>query len=301
MGGIRYLILMHEYGRSHPSGTCVPLEVPSIQSLVQYFQTIHSLTDNYELRGVQISTYETTAVNSVREGHNCSCKQCCAVGLYAMCYSIAKSCIYWNSKTLCCIAEQGNKFYCNMGINRHLTKADLYTSLDICGVEISVQLKAQNYGMLSGSLNNTKNKLENLIFNNYSGNTGFLLRLSSYCITCIFQQTVRAKYMFSLLTYEDTCEPAIQQLKISGLPSLLQAISNIVTNKLKTDIVHYEIQFLSCTSNVDLHQIKHIMQKHTRKYSYDNLEPAPQKKRLQQVSSNNKICSASKGPQWELL
>ena len=73
-----------------------------------------------------------------------------------------------------------------MGINRHLTKADLYTSLDICG---SVQLKAQSYGMLSGSLNNTKNKLENLIFNNSSGNTGFLLWLSSYCITCIFQQT----------------------------------------------------------------------------------------------------------------
>ena len=139
-----------------------------------------------------------------------------------------------------------------------------------------------------------KNKLENLRFNNYSGNTGFLLWLSSYCITCIFHQTVRAKYMFSLLTFEDTCEPAIQQIKISGLPSLVQAISNIVTRKLKTDIVHYEIQFLSCTSNMDLHQIKHIMQKHTRKYSYDNLEPAPKKKRLQQISSKNKICSASK-------
>ena len=105
---------------------------------------------------------------------------------------------------------------------------------------------------------------------------------------CIFQQTVRAKYMFSLLTYEDTCEPAIQQIKISGLPSLVQAISNIVTKKLKTDIVHYEIQFLSCISNMDLHQIKHIMQKHTRKYSYDNLEPAPKKKRLQQISSKTK-------------
>ena len=266
---------------------------------------MHSLTDNYyELRGVQISTYETSAVNSVREEHNCSCKQCCAVGLYAMCNSITKSCSYWNSKTLCCIAEQGNQFYCNMGINRHLTKVDLYKSPDICGVEISVQLKAQSYGMLSGRLNNTKKKkLENLIFNNFSGNAGFLLWLSSYCITCIFQQTVRAKHMFSVLTYEDTCEPAIQQIKISGLPSLEQAISNIVTKKLKTDIVHYEIQFLSCTSNMDLHQIKHIMQKHTRKYSYryDNLEPAPKKKRLQQISSKNKICSASKGPQWELL
>ena len=111
--------------------------------------------------------------------------------------------------------------------------ADLYTSLDICGVEISVQLKAQSYGMLSTSLNNTKNKLENLIFNNYSGNTGFLLWLASYCITCIFQQTVRAKYMFSLLTCEDTCEPAIQQIKISGISPLVQAISNIVPKKLK--------------------------------------------------------------------
>ena len=207
-----------EYGRSHPSGTCVLLEVPSIQGLVQCFQTIHSLSDNYELRGVQISTYEVTRVNNLREEHNCSCKQCSAVGLYAMCYSVAKSCSYWNSRTLYCIADQGNKLYHNMGINRCLKMADLYTSLDICGVEISVQLKAQSYGMLSTSLNNTKNKLENLIFNNYSGNTGFLLWLASYCITCIFQQTVIAKYMFSLLTFEDTCEPAIQQINISGIP-----------------------------------------------------------------------------------
>ena len=127
--------------------------------------------------------------------------------------------------------------------------------------------------MLSTSLNNTKNKLENLIL------------LASYCITCIFQQTVRAKYMFSLLTYEDTCEPAIQQIKISGIPPLVQAISNIVTKKLKTDIVHYEMQFLSCTSNMDLHQIKHIVEKHRQKCNYDNMEPSPKKKRLQQVSS----------------
>ena len=40
---------------------------------------------------------------------------------------------------------------------------------------------------------------------------------------------------------------------------------------------------------MDLHQIKHIMRNHTRKYSYDNLEPAPKKKRLQQISSKNKI------------
>ena len=46
---------------------------------VQYFETMNSLNDNNEPRGVQISAYETTAVNSVREEHNRSCKQCCAV------------------------------------------------------------------------------------------------------------------------------------------------------------------------------------------------------------------------------
>lgn len=73
-----------------------------------------------------------------------------------------------------------------MGIIRQLPKADLYSSLDICGVEISVQLKAQSYGMLSGTLTNAKNRLENWMFNNY---------------------------MLSLLTFEDTCEPAIQPKK----------------------------------------------------------------------------------------
>ena len=93
--------------------------------------------------------------------------------------------------------------------------------------------------------------------------------------------------MFSLLTYEDTCEPAIQQINISGIPRLVQAIFNIVTKKLKTGIIHYEMQFLSCTSNMDLHQIKHIMEKHRQKCN-DNVEPAPKKKRLQKISSKKK-------------
>ena len=121
-----------------------------------------------------------------------------------------------------------------MGINRHLTKADLYTSPDICGVEISVQPKAQRYEMLSGSLNNTKRKTGKFNFQQLQWKCRVFI-MAFKLLYCIFQQTVRAKYMFSLLTYEDTCEPAIQQIKISGLPSLVQAIPDIVTKKLKTD------------------------------------------------------------------
>ena len=43
---------------------------------------MHSLTDIFELRGVQVSTCEITTANSAREARNCSCKQCCAVFRY---------------------------------------------------------------------------------------------------------------------------------------------------------------------------------------------------------------------------
>ena len=164
-----------------------------------------------------------------------------------------------------------------MGIKRCLKMADLYKSLDICGVEISVQLKAQSYGMLSTSLNNTKKQVGKLNFQQLKWKCRVLI-VACKLLYYLYFSTVRARYMFSLLTYEDTCEPAIQQIKISGIPPFVQAISNIVTKKLKTDIVHYEMQFLSCTSNMDLHQIKHIMEKHRQKCNYDNMEPFQKRK-----------------------
>ena len=81
----------------------------------------------------------------------------------------------WRQFVKCCITDQGNKFYHYLSINRHLTSVDLPKSLDVCGAEISVQLKAQSYEILHCTLNNTKSKLENLIFHNCNGSTGFLL------------------------------------------------------------------------------------------------------------------------------
>ena len=112
-----------------------------------------------------------------------------------------------------------------MGINRHLKGEDLYTSLNICGVEISVQIKAQSYGMLFSGLKNTK-KVGKLNFQQLQWKYRVFIVACKLLlgITCIFQQTVRAKYMLSLLTYEDTCELAIQQMKTGGKPSLELAI-----------------------------------------------------------------------------
>ena len=47
------------YGNcSHSEGTCVLLEIPSMYTLVQYFQSLHRNEDIYELEGVHIANFE---------------------------------------------------------------------------------------------------------------------------------------------------------------------------------------------------------------------------------------------------
>ena len=78
---VRYL-----YGRRQPQGTCVLLEVPSLDSLVHYFQSIHN--DIFEVRGVQIENIQNRMVslNSLNETINFNLS--CAVALHSLCYSI---------------------------------------------------------------------------------------------------------------------------------------------------------------------------------------------------------------------
>ena len=94
-----YLILMLEiYIITVSEGTCVLLEIPSMHKLVQYFQSLYTCRneDIYELKGVHIANFEVGLFSSSVEycsisnvnSYQCSCKQCCAVAVYAMCYSV---------------------------------------------------------------------------------------------------------------------------------------------------------------------------------------------------------------------
>ena len=49
------------YGRGQPQGTCILLEVLSLESLVHYFQSIHN--DIFEVRGVQIENIQNRMVS----------------------------------------------------------------------------------------------------------------------------------------------------------------------------------------------------------------------------------------------
>ena len=105
LGDIMHLTLMLEICiiTVIVKGTCVLLEIPSMHKLVQYFQTLHRNEDIYELRGVHIvtlephlfsSNFEHRSISNVNS-YQCSCKQCCPIAVYAMCYSLINPCGYW--------------------------------------------------------------------------------------------------------------------------------------------------------------------------------------------------------------
>ena len=94
-GGVTYLILMLEICMV-TEGTCELLEIKSMHKLVQYFQSLYWNEDIYELKGVHIVNFEVDLFSSSVEycsisnvnSYQCSCKQCCAIAVYAMCYSV---------------------------------------------------------------------------------------------------------------------------------------------------------------------------------------------------------------------
>ena len=69
----------------------------------EYFQTLHRNEDIYDLKGVHIATFEPHLFSSNVEhysisnvnSYQCSCKQCCPIAVYAMCYSLINPCGYW--------------------------------------------------------------------------------------------------------------------------------------------------------------------------------------------------------------
>ena len=71
-------------------------------------------------------------------------------------------------------------------------------------VNIAAGTKVQ--GILSFD-NISKNNLKMCILENMESNSGLLLWVSSYCISCIFQEHCRKGIKFYVLTYDDVTEP----------------------------------------------------------------------------------------------
>lgn len=140
------------YGRRHPQGTCVLLEIPSLISLVHYFQSIHN-DGIFEIKGVHINQVQNSTLFQTNTFGMQKFNLSCAVAIYSLCYSIIKSCSYWNSNTLAVIVNNGKRLCDNLSLNGNFSPADLPKSVEVFGAEVILEvIRDSSEGVLFDSL-----------------------------------------------------------------------------------------------------------------------------------------------------
>ena len=89
--------------------------------------------------------------------------------------------------------------------------------------------------------------------------------LGSYCISCIFQKTLQ-KNSYTILAYDDdnTDSPPVTHYvkNIEDEDTSVEAILKTANTKIRRKLVNYDIQFLSCSSELSNSDGKMIMKKH---------------------------------------
>ena len=132
------------YGRAHPQGTCVLLEALSLDSLVCYFQSLHN-NDMFEVKGVHVNAIQNSIVLPQDSAHKTvNFNLSCVVAIYSLCYSIMKSCSYWNSNTLATIVGNSKRVRDNLCLNGCISASNLPKTVDVCGTEVSFNVLSDN-------------------------------------------------------------------------------------------------------------------------------------------------------------
>ena len=293
-----------KFGKSHPLGTCVLLEAKTVNNVIEHFQTSCNENSQFELKAIvikelgKVSATSSSEINitdnigitdlvlgSSKESKiadiSCSrCKQCSAISFYSICYSNLKPSNYWDSKTVAAVVNFGNTLYDDAGI---ITSSDLPKEIEICGTKVHVKLQANYQGKLNAETERQWN-IESLIHNDE--NTGFLIWLGGYCLSCIFQKTSKNK-SYSILAYDerDTSSTAHFVKNIDDEQTLVNVFLNLARSKIKKQVVSYEIQYLSCSSPVADSERKNTLRRHRQ--NYNNLIMKRAKNRRHFKEANN--------------
>jgi hypothetical protein len=265
-------------GMADPQGTCILLEVQTISELKGFFYTLYDNRNDvlFELKGVHIAETqtETTASCNERQGTeqnmtsqtNVNIENTCnlpaVISFYCICFSIIKSCSYWNSQTLDAIIDHGNVFYREMlKADKDLAIKDFPNRLQIYDADIHVVFSLQSQGILCNTLV-SKLYLQKLILDNKNENTGFLLWDSSFCVSCIFQHNLKSKITkYYVIAFNKTGKVDVFQ-DFYDADFLVQTLCNLVTKEFKCDEIEYCIKFLSCSSQLSNTVRQKVMRKH---------------------------------------
>ena len=111
-------------------------------------------------------------------------KQCCAIALYSLAFSIVKVVSYWQRDTLDSILEHGTALYEKLG------KDDF--QVEILNVPVSVEFKFNSHGLLNREPFNLDNMKQIICANSKYGksklNIGILLMLSEVTLSVLIRR-----------------------------------------------------------------------------------------------------------------
>ena len=183
---------------SHPQGTCVLLEVNTLNELINYFQGLYQdpmyilMKNNviWPISDQQLSAVSLKAnpadaeITTIHIPLLC----CCVTSFYSICFSIIKYCGYWNSQTLGRITEHANKFYIEKlnGDSHPLTINNFSRTLQLYDADIDIALNLEKKGILCCTSLGSKFLLQKLITDNTKDNTGFLMWISNYSVLRLY-------------------------------------------------------------------------------------------------------------------
>ncbi|CAB3981146.1 Hypothetical predicted protein [Paramuricea clavata] len=170
------------YGRSHPQGTCVLLEAPNINNVIQYFQSLYNENSQFEVRAINIEEVQANSDQNLNK-------------------KIRNSALSGNASE----------------------ESETYDDDD-----------------------------------------------SSPTCTAHYIKNIKDKH------------------------TLVDTIFSLVTTKIEDEIVNYEIQFLSCSSELSNCERKRIMKNHRQSYINDFIEPALKKHKLETKQMKYKTMAQEK-------
>ena len=133
--------------------------------------------------------------------------------------------------------------------------------MDIGTGHFDVVNGARCQGVLSCSSSHSKQNLKSYILDNKVNNTGFLLWISSYCISCIFQYRMKQQLNYNIFSY-CVYKPAHTLHVFSDVDSLVDMFCATIVSKLVCFELNYQILFLSCSCELSDKERKQVVRKH---------------------------------------
>ena len=301
-------------GMFDPCGTCVLIEIASLDKLVEYFNLYVEILDAaYDLRGAGISTDVTGSVgltipeisppvniqnlnrndlicDSSLESNTliCSCTRCCFICFYAICFSILKEIRYWNENTLDAIIENSNQLHENMRLKEHCTVSDLpnCVAIDFATIKARFNVVYKGRKKEEESLF-VLQEMKKVITENQEHHTGFLMSTSQLkCyVCCIFKRGYMGRTSYAVFGLDSKESKGYVYEIVESVTSAIVLLVRRLTDKKTLGAETYEMQFIKCSCDVLEKDRQKIVRRHLsvkqkqklakqRRENYAAMEPA---------------------------